>query len=295
MQTIKLTPKKVAQAIGVSESSMKRWCDRGLIDFQTTAGGHRRLSQVSVIDFLRKGKHGLIKSELIGLPSGIRPHERDTESSHQEFLAAIVDGFEDEARKILFEMFIGGNSIATIGDRIIGPAFAEIGRRWECGELEVYRERRACELTVQLLAELKPLLPVGNESSPLAIGGAPGRESYTLPTMLIEMLFREAGWRAQSLGTLLPFSTLSAAVREQRPRLFWLSVSIIEDETTFLQQYEQFSSSVSPETFVAVGGHAMRDEGIRQRMKFSAYGDNLLQLESLAKSLPTANANVSNY
>ena len=113
--------------------------------------------------------------------------------------------------------------------------------------------------------------------------------------MLIEMLFREAGWRAQSLGTLLPFSTLSAAVREQRPRLFWLSVSIIEDETTFLQQYEQFSSSVSPETFVAVGGHAMRDEGIRQRMKFSAYGDNLLQLESLAKSLPTANANVSNY
>lgn len=298
MQSIKLTPKKVAQAIGVSESSMKRWCDRGLIDFQTTAGGHRRLSQASVIDFLRGGKHALIKSELIGLPSGIRPTERNSESSRNEFFAAIVDGHEDEARKILFELFIGGHSIAQIGDSIIGPAFNEIGRRWECGDLEIYRERRACELTIRLLSELRPMLPEPKETAPLAIGGAPGKESYTLPTMLIEMLFRETGWRAQSLGTQLPFSTLTAAVREQSPRLFWLSVSSIEDETSFLQSYEQFRSTLPPETFVAVGGNAVRDEGIRQKMKFSAYGDNLMQLESLAKSLPTTTVNngvVSNY
>lgn len=298
MQSIKLTPKKVAQAIGVSESSMKRWCDRGLIDFQTTAGGHRRLSQASVIDFLRNGKHALIKSELIGLPSGIRPTERNSETSQSEFLAAIVDGNEDVARKLLFELFIGGHSIASIGDSIIGPAFSEIGRRWECGELEVYRERRACEITVRLLSELRPMLPAGDETAPLAIGGAPGKESYTLPTMLIEMLFREAGWRAQSIGSQLPFQSLTAAVQEQRPRLFWLSVSSFEDEASFLQSYEQFRSSLPAETFVAVGGSALRDEQVRQKMKFSAYGDNLMQLESLAKSLPATTVNngiVSNY
>jgi len=302
MKAVKLTPKKVASAIGVSESSMKRWCDRGLIDFRTTAGGHRRLSQASVIGFLRKGKHALVKSELIGLPTGIRPSERDAQAGRQDFMAAIGDGPEAEARKILIELFIGGQSLADLSDRVIAPTFSDIGIQWECGDLEVYRERRACEITLRILTELRQLLPVADASAPLALGGSPGRDGYSLPTMIVEMVFREAGWRAQSLGSQLPFSTLAAAARDQNPRLFWLSVSHIENEMEFLQSFEQFRTALPHGTFLAVGGHALK-EPIRQRMQFSAFGDNMKQLEALAKTLKSTaiasngngNGVVSNY
>lgn len=284
MKAEKLTPKKVALAIGVSESSMKRWCDRGLIDFQTTAGGHRRLSRPSVVDFVRTSKHSLIRSEMIGLPSGIRPNERDPNSARQDFLASILDGNEDLASQIILELFLSGRTVAEIGDDVIGPAFQEIGIQWELGSLEVYRERRACEITLKILAEIRQLLPTPDANAPLAIGGAPEKDSYSLPTCLVEMVFREAGWRAQSLGSQLPFNTLAAAAIENRPRLFWLSVSSITNEEEFLESFERFRSSLPPETFLTVGGRALHGAA-RQKMQYSAFGDNLRQLDSLANTL----------
>lgn len=284
MHSIKLTPKKVAQAIGVSESSMKRWCDRGLIDFETTAGGHRRLSRTSVIAFLRNSKHSLIRSNMLGLPADIRPSERNPNFGQQEFLAAVLNGNEDGARRVVYELFLGGQSIADLGDRVISPSFRQIGIQWECGDLNVYRERRACEITIRVLSELRSLLPVARPGAPLALGGAPERDSYMLPSMLVEMVLREAGWRAQSLGSMLPFSSLSSAAREHRPGLFWLSVSALGDESDFLQSFAQFYDTLPSGTFLVVGGRALQ-ESVRQNMRFSAYGDNLNQLESLARSL----------
>ncbi|REJ93532.1 MAG: helix-turn-helix domain-containing protein [Planctomycetota bacterium] len=49
-----LTPKQVARAISVSESSIKRWCDRGAIATQYTPGGHRRIPLSGLLEFSDK-------------------------------------------------------------------------------------------------------------------------------------------------------------------------------------------------------------------------------------------------
>ena len=64
-----LTPKQVARAIQVSESSVKRWCDKGVIPTQYTAGGHRRIPISDLLVFLRSSKHQLIRPEVLGLPA----------------------------------------------------------------------------------------------------------------------------------------------------------------------------------------------------------------------------------
>jgi excisionase family DNA binding protein len=61
-----ITPKQVARAIGVSESSLKRWCDRGLIPTVRTAGGHRRLPISGVLSYLRETGHEMVRPELLG-------------------------------------------------------------------------------------------------------------------------------------------------------------------------------------------------------------------------------------
>lgn len=281
---MKLTPKRVAQAIGVSESSMKRWCDRGLIDFQKTAGGHRRISQASVIDFLRKSDHAIINPELIGLPEGTSRGSSSLAEAQARFLNAILNANELEASRTLVEQFLAGNTVATIGDVIIKSAFYEIGRRWNCGDLEIYQERQACEVSIRSLMLLRTYLKQPAETAPLAIGGAPAEDSYILPTTMVEMVFQEMGWRSRSLGARLPFGTLAAAAREHQPQVFWLSVTTMPSPEEFLNQFNSFRTTLNPQTFLVVGGQALVPE-LRQKMQFSAAGDNLTQLQTLAETL----------
>ena len=63
-----ISPRQAARALGVSESSFKRWCDRGLIATVRTAGGHRKLAMSDVVRFVRERQGRVVAPELLGLP-----------------------------------------------------------------------------------------------------------------------------------------------------------------------------------------------------------------------------------
>ena len=46
-----LTTRQVAEALSVSESSVKRWCDQGAIPTIRTVGGHRRIPLDGLLRF----------------------------------------------------------------------------------------------------------------------------------------------------------------------------------------------------------------------------------------------------
>lgn len=71
-QNFVLSPKQVARAIGVSEASLKRWCDKGKLTLTKTAGGHRRLHVSSVLRFLKDSGRELVRPEILGLPPSTR-------------------------------------------------------------------------------------------------------------------------------------------------------------------------------------------------------------------------------
>jgi excisionase family DNA binding protein len=283
-ETVRLSPRQAAQAMGVSESSVKRWCDQGVIPTVRTAGGHRRIPLSAMLGFLRTGSQELVQPELLGLPEATGQRHWTLAAAAGAFREALVAGDETQCRQIALDLYLSGHRVSEIGDRIVAATFHEIGDLWACGDVEVYQERRGCEICMRLMHELSSVIPPAPPSAPLAIGGTPEQDHYSLPTAIIEIVLREAGWKAVSLGTCLPFGTMSAAIRAYQPRLFWLSVSHIQDPDYFLDSYHALPEAAGREVFLVLGGRAL-DSSIRPKLQFTAYCDDLAHLESLATSL----------
>lgn len=284
-----LTPKQVANAIDVSESSVKRWCDKGIIPTQYTAGGHRRIALSGLMEFLRSQQHAIAKPELLGLPSNTGQTHRVIDRASVALADALVAGYEEETRRIVLDLYLAEHSIGRICDEVIAPAFERIGELWECGSAEVYQERQGCEITLHVLHELRSLIPPPLTDAPKAIGGAPASDQYNLATTMAELVLRDAKWNAVSLGDNLPLTTLAAAIKTHRPQLFWLSCSHLSDEETFLDNYARLYDEFGMDVAIVVGGRALT-EAMRRRMKYAAFCDNMQHLNAFAQTLTTSMA-----
>ncbi|MBK8913394.1 MAG: B12-binding domain-containing protein [Phycisphaerales bacterium] len=283
-----LSPKRVARAIGVSEASLKRWCDKGLISATRTAGGHRRLSRASVVEYLRSTGHPVTAPELLGLPATCGGGDGVIEHAAERVYSALMDLDDERVRRVIFDLYLAGRTMVEICDRAIATAMHEIGRAWEAGRIEVYQERRAVEVCSSVIGELRRLRAAPLPDAPLALGGALAPDPYTLASQMVELVLLEAGWRAQSLGIGHPVETLASAIGAKRPRVFWLTASSVENPEQFAADCRRLCGAAREHgAALVVGGRAL-SEGLRRELEYHAYCDNLRHLTSFAESLHLA-------
>ncbi len=283
-----LTTRQIAMALQVSESSVKRWCDRGVIPTVRTVGGHRRIPLAGFMQFLEQTNQQVVvpletRSEVDSEASQENSIESLAETQ-KKFIAALAKGDEETCRSTLIRSFAQHNSIARLADDVIAPALHRLGEEWQCGELEVYQERRGCGICSHILHELKRILPAPPENAPLAIGATPEGDQYTLPSQLIETLMQQLGWQPMNLGCNVPLTSIAAAAQAHRPRLLWLSISHIVDEEKFVSEYSNFYASLPPQLSVVLGGRALTDR-LRPRLRYTGFCDNMQQLASFATAL----------
>jgi len=279
-----VTPKQLARAIQVSESSIKRWCDQGTIMTVRTAGGHRRIALAAVLNFLRENRYELVRPELLGLPATAGRTAWVLDRAQAAVRDALLAGDEDQTRRILFDLYLARHRLATILDEVVARALHEIGDRWSCGEAAVYQERRGCEICLRLLHELRTLTPAPSVPRGLAMGGTPEGDGYQIPNAMVELVLRLQGWDTVSLGSGLPFDTLRAGLATHRPQLFWLSVSHIRDERAFLTGWNELCAPLAFPVVFATGGQALL-KPLRTQMPQASFCRDLQELEMMAETL----------
>jgi MerR family transcriptional regulator, light-induced transcriptional regulator len=252
-----LSPKQVAASIGVSESSLKRWCDQGVVRTERTPGGHRRIRLGEVLRFLREQSQTLVRPELLGLPSGTGRGPRSIAKAGEALLDALKAGDGDQARRLVFDLFLAGNGVARICEELVTPALRAVGDGWACGTVQIYQEHRACELLNRVLYELRQILPPSPPDAPLAMGGTPPGDQYRLATLMVELVLVDQGWNAVSLGSSLPYTTLAAAARIDRPALFWLSYTVPEPLEVSQAGIAEILAAAPESTTVVLGGQCL--------------------------------------
>lgn len=283
MNERKLSPAELAPIVGVSESTLKRWVDAGLLRAEKTAGGHRKIAIPDLLAFLRSQGRPAPSLEALGLVAG---QAATPAAATPEALADLL--LLDEigvARVLLLNQFRSGRPLDDMLDRLVAPAMIRIGALWAAGTIDVYQEHLATQRAWRLLMELRGLLPAPREDAPLAIGGAPEGDPYLLPSLMAELTLAELGWRTFNLGPTLPLGALRAAVRRHVPGLVWLSVTSMDVRREFFEEYGAFHEEASAAgVAVAIGGQGVTP-ALQDRIVASTFGSRVAHLKAFAQGL----------
>lgn len=286
-----LSPKELGQAIGVSESSVKRWADDGALATAKTAGGHRRIAVAEAIRFIRDRRVPLVRPDLIGFPElSTRGMTASAESSEDRLFDALTANDSVAVRGLVLAAYVDGMPVASICDGPLRGAMARIGEMWRKSSRGIAIEHRATELCVQALHAIRSTLPDAPAAAPLALGGAAPGDPYVLPTLATAMTLASAGFRDQNLGPDLPYVALRDSIEHERPQLVWISVSSQASAAHVMR----FAGELAAQLHVVgaslvVGGRALPQAELHKHANVHAF-TSMCELLAFARGLAAARA-----
>lgn len=282
--TDSLTTKGVAKLLRVSEATVKRWADSGLLQSDKTVGGHRRFSLNSVAHLRRE----------LGIGPGA---ETPTRQSGQkkgsailpatvQFADTLLRADEKEAGAMLVQAYLSGAALTTLFDETITGAMHHVGELWFNGSITVADEHLATRVVFGALQTLSavmvPVQPNGLKAICCGIEG----DLHELPVQLARNILESEGWEVQSLGSNTPLFALSDMVARQRPQLVCISARSISDLDRATAEYTQLRKITGKlGVSVVIGGEGFRDPVFRERFPSEFYADNFAGLAKFIRAL----------
>jgi excisionase family DNA binding protein len=285
VSSINLTTKEVARLLQVSEATVKRWADDGLLHSSKTAGGHRRFSTQSIASLRRERGIGTAAP----LPRPPKKGRALTPSSSVRFTELLLGGEEKEAAAFLIHAYMEGHSLVALFDKTITEAMHEVGELWFRGTITVADEHLATRLVISALQGLRDIVvPAGPTGMKAICCGIDG-DLHELPVHLAEIILETEGWETRNLGPNTPLFSLREMVTQQRPQLVCISARSIADLDRATSEYAQLRKVTARlGASVVIGGEGFRDPTIRQRFPCDLYAENFAGLAKFVKSLATA-------
>ena len=255
-----LTPKDLAEALGVSESSLKRWADDGVIRVSRTAGGHRRIALADAIRFARESGLQIEHPAALGLeevlPARAGGDGPATGTAEALYAAFLRDDWR-VARGLIVSAYVAGESVATLCDGAIREALSRAGELWEHGSDGIVIEHRAVDTCLQALSFIRSLIPSAPVTAPAALGAAFANDPYVLPSLVAAVVLAEVGFRDVNLGPTMPTAALVRAVERYAPALVWRTVSIATDVESLRRDLNAMLEKMPAHGRIVLGGRGV--------------------------------------
>ena len=282
--TDSLTTKAVAKLLRVSEATVKRWADSGLLQSEKTVGGHRRFSLNAVAHLRRElgigpGTHTLSAQAAQKRQSVILP-------SIVPFAETLLRADEKEAGAVLVQAYLSGAALTTLFDETITGAMHHVGDLWFKGSITVADEHLATRVVFNALqtlsAAIMPVQPSGLKALCCGIEG----DLHEVPVQLARIILDSEGWEVQSLGPNTPLFALSEMVTRRRPQLVCIAARSISDLDRATAEYSQLRKITGKlGVSVVIGGEAFRDPGFRERFPSEFYAGNFAGFAKFIRAL----------
>ena len=284
MAAVNLTTKDVARLLLVSEATVKRWADDGLLLPKKTVGGHRRFSIQSIARLRRE--QGIA-------PAGESPTKRARKKmvpgkppSAKTFSELLLSGNEAEATAQLIDAYLQNHALANLFDTTITNAMHRVGDLWFNGAITIADEHLATRVMLSALQKVRSIVVPEQSTGLKAVCCGIEGDLHELPIHLAEMIFESEGWDISNLGPNTPLFTLRDMVARKKPDLVCISARSIVDLDRATTEYSQFRKIIEKINGTTVlGGEAFRDSNLRQRFPAKFYAESFVGLSMFVKEL----------
>ncbi len=281
---VNLTTRDVAGLLLVSEATVKRWADDGLLLPQKTVGGHRRFSVQSIARLRRE--QGMA-------PDALSPTKRTRKKmvpgrlpSAESFSELLLSDNEAEATAQLIDAYLQNHALATIFDTTITDAMHRVGDLWFNGTITIADEHLATRVMLNALQKLRGIVVPGQATGLKAVSCGIEGDLHELPIHLAEIIFESEGWDISNLGPNTPLFSLRDMVAQKKPDLVCISARSIVDLDRATTEYAQLRKIVEKiKGTTVLGGEAFRDLNLRQRFPAEFYAESFGGLSTFVKEL----------
>lgn len=282
-----LTTKEVARLCKVSDATVKRWEDSGLIRSERTHGGHRRFRADEIARFQKESRLGLklvAGDESVNMAlSRKRENKFHSDSS---LYHSLVGGREEEASGILINEYLAGKPLPEIFDDLISCTMNRVGELWALGELTVAQEHLATRTVTNAIHKLRNVMPVTELTGKFAMCCVIEGDFHELASTLAQLTLESQGVEVINFGANTPLYSFAEEVLHYSPSIVCISATIMYNLERTLRDYNEFrarTARLRPAT--VLGGHAFEDEKIRSRFPADAYPRNFTELASAVRSV----------
>jgi MerR family transcriptional regulator, light-induced transcriptional regulator len=283
-----LTTKEVARLCHVSDATVKRWEESGLILSERTNGGHRRFRVDEVCRFQTAQSLGVKVSHGDESVLSAATRRRDNKS-HSDCLLfhSLVAGCEEEAANLVISAYLGGTTLTQIFDNLVAPALRQVGELWYVGELTVAQEHLATRTIMSAMYKLRSVLPVAKTRKGLMMCCGIEGDFHELSSYLVKLTFENLGWEVINFGANTPLYSVCDEILHHLPDIICISATTMLDIERTARDYQEFRQKITKLKIpIIIGGLAFGDERIRRRFPAELYGTNFSQIVEFANTFP---------
>jgi excisionase family DNA binding protein len=210
-----LSTRDVARLLVVSEATVKRWADDGLLSCYRTPGGHRKFTNLDVSAFMEaRGFHG-------GAGAPV------PEPSPGEVLRLARTADVGALERLAVAALERGMPLEAYLDTIVIPALVDIGDRWACAEATIAEEHVVSFAIGEFLARVRARLERTEARRGTAIVACAAADRHDLASRMASLVLRSRGWHIIVTGADTPAADVAKLALTTGARVVAYSASEI--------------------------------------------------------------------
>lgn len=200
----------------------------------------------------------------------------------QRYLDCLLRADSKGAMTLVVQFLNDGIPLDDIYVAIVAQAMRTVGSMWHRHEISVDAEHCCTSITQMALAQLYPVVFEQEREGRTVVVACVGSELHELGARMVADLFEYHGWDSVYLGAAVPVAATESAIREHRPDLAVLSVTMPQHLPLCKEAVEHLRRSC-PDVRIAVGGNAFSSTEAWRSWGADVRTDNAEELVRWAK------------
>ncbi|HEY8563648.1 MAG TPA: B12-binding domain-containing protein [Pyrinomonadaceae bacterium] len=285
-ETNYLTTKEVARLCRVSDATVKRWEDAGLLKSERTSGKHRRFRAEEVARFQRE--QGLGQKTCHGDRSvqNSVARRKNLACSSSTLFDLLASGCEEETANFMIGAFLQGAALTDIFDNLLSPAMQRIGELWYQGELSVTQEHLATRAAHYAVHKLRASLPLPEMNGKTAFCAAMEGDLHELPSYLAQVAIENEGWEVMNFGANTPLFSLTEEILQYAPSAVCLSSTYMTELERLSRDYKTLREHAHKLKIpLILGGKMFEDDHVRRRFPADLYARTFAEVAHFIERL----------